>query len=34
MAVYKALLRSHLDYSGVIYDESYKETLHQKFGSI
>ena len=34
MAIYKALVRSYLGYSGVIYDESYKETLPQKFGSI
>ena len=30
MAIYKAFVRAHLDYSDLIYDEAYSETYHQK----
>ena len=30
----KALVRTHLDYGDMIYDEAYNETSHQKFESI
>ena len=30
MTIYKALVRPHLDYADVIYDEAYNETFHQK----
>ena len=34
MTIYKAFVRSHLDYGDVIYDEAYIETFHQKLESI
>ena len=32
--MYKALVRPHLDYGDIIYDEAYNETFHQKLESI
>ena len=32
--MYKAFVRSHLDYGDIIYDETYNETFHQKHESI
>ena len=32
--MYKAFVRPHLDYGGIIYDEAYNETFHQKLESI
>ena len=32
--MYKAFVRPHLDYDGIIYDEAYNETFHQKLESI
>ena len=34
ITMYKALVRTHLDYGDMIYDEAYNETSHQKFESI
>ena len=34
MTIYKALVRPHLGYGDVIYDEAYNETFHQKLESI
>ena len=34
MTMYKAFVRSHLDYGDIIYDEAYNETFHQKLASI
>ena len=34
MTIYKAFVRPHLDHGGIIYDEAYNETFHQKRGSI
>ena len=34
MIIYKAFVRPHLDYGGIIYDEAYNETFHQKRGSV
>ena len=34
MTMYKAFVRPHLDYDGIIYDEAYNETFHQKLESI
>ena len=34
ITIYETLLRPHLDYGGMIYDEAYNETFHQKFESI
>ena len=34
MTMYKAFVRSHLDYGDIIYDEAYNETFHQKLESI
>ena len=33
MTIYKAFVRSHLDYGDVIYDEAYNEIFHQKLES-
>ena len=32
--MYKVFVRPHLDYGGVIYEEAYNETFHQKLESI
>ena len=32
--VYKAFIRSHLDYGDIIYNQSYNESLHLKMESI
>ena len=29
--MYKALMRPHLDYGNIIYDETYNKTFHQNF---
>ena len=34
MTMYKALVRPHLDYDDIIYDEAYNETIYQKLESI
>ena len=34
MTIYKAFVRSNLDYGDVIYDETYNKTFHQKLESI
>ena len=34
MTMYKVFVRPHLDYGGVIYEEAYNETFHQKLESI
>ena len=34
ITLYKALLRPHLDYSDIIYDEACNERFHQKLDSI
>ena len=32
--MYKALVRPHLDYGDMIYDEAYNKKFHQKLGYI
>ena len=32
--MYKALVRPHLDYGDMIYDDAYNETCHHKLDSI
>ena len=32
--MYKVLVRTHLDYGDMIYDEAYNEIFHQKLKSI
>ena len=34
ITMYKALVRPHLDYGDMIYDEAYNERFHQKLESI
>ena len=34
LTIYKAFLRPHLDYSDVIFDQSYNASLHQKLEHI
>ena len=34
ITMYKALVRPHLDYGDMIYDEAYNKTFHQKLESI
>ena len=34
LTMYKAFVRPHLDYGGIIYDEAYNETFHKKLESI
>ena len=34
LTIFKSLVRPHLDYGDVIYDQSYNNTLHQKMESI
>ena len=34
ITMYKAFVRSHLDYGDIIYDEAYNKTFHQKLESI
>ena len=34
VTVYKALIRPHLDYGDIIYDQSYNDSFHQKMESI
>ena len=34
LTMYKALVRPHLDYGAIIYDEAYNETFHKKLESI
>ena len=34
VAIYKAFIRSHLNYGDIIYDQAYKESFHQKLKSI
>ena len=33
MTIYKAFMRSHLDYGDMIYDEAHNKTFHQKLES-
>ena len=34
VTIYKAFIRLHLDYEDIIYDQTYKESFHQKLESI
>ena len=34
LTIYKSFVRPHLDYSDVIYDQSFNNTFHQKMESI
>ena len=34
ITIYKSLIRSHLDYGDIIYDEGYNVSFHQKIESI
>ena len=34
LTIYKSLVRPHLDYGDVIYDQHYNNSLHQKLESI
>ena len=34
VTVYKALIRPHLDYGDIIYDQTYNNSFHQKMESI
>ena len=34
ITMYKALVRPHLDYADMIYDEAYNQRFHQKLESI
>ena len=33
ITMYKAFVRTHLDYGNIIYDEAYNETFHRKLKS-
>ena len=34
LTIYKTFVRSHFDYAGVVYDQSYKSSFHEKLESI
>ena len=34
ITMYKAFVRSHLDYGDIIYDEAYNKLFHQKLESV
>ena len=33
LTIYKAFIRPHLDYRGIIYDQAYNDSFHQKLKS-
>ena len=34
VTIYRALIKPHLDYGDIIYDQAFKESFHQKLESI